>query len=181
MTAPLSFFDRLTEADLRRRRGVKWTQYPPDVLPMWIADQDFPPAPPIQRVLDEMVAIGDLGYPVRPWLNPLPALFAQRQTTRNGWSPDPARVRVFTDVLNALEASLLHHGSRGDGAIGAEHAWVAGFERKDAKTQRRKKQKGMARARLTALGIHDQCHEWQKRGRQSFRAFLRLCVFASLR
>jgi len=112
-----SFFDSLTEADLRRRRGVKWTQYPPDVLPMWIADQDFPPAPPIQRVLDEMVAIGDLGYPVRPWVNPLPALFSQRQAARHGWRPDPARVRVFTDVLNPLEASLLHYGARGDGAI----------------------------------------------------------------
>ena len=84
---------------------------------MWIADQDFPPAPPIQRVLDEMVAIGDLGYPVRPWLNPLPALFAERQAARHGWKPDPARVRVLTDVLQAMEASLLLHGSPGDGVI----------------------------------------------------------------
>jgi cystathionine beta-lyase len=107
----------LTEADLRRRRGVKWTQYPPEVLPMWIADQDFAPAPPIQRVLDEMVRVGDLGYPVRPWLNPLPALFAERQLSRHGWSPDPARVRVLTDVLQAMEAALLLYGSPGDGVI----------------------------------------------------------------
>ncbi|HEX2466245.1 MAG TPA: aminotransferase class I/II-fold pyridoxal phosphate-dependent enzyme, partial [Thermoanaerobaculia bacterium] len=84
---------------------------------MWIADQDFPPAPPIQRVLDEMVRVGDLGYPVRPWLNPLPALFAERQAARHGWTPDPSRVRVLTDVLQAMEASLLLHGSPGDGVI----------------------------------------------------------------
>jgi cystathionine beta-lyase len=117
LPAPFSFFDSLTEADLRRRRGVKWTQYPPEVLPVWIADQDFAPAPPIQRVLDEMVRVGDLGYPVRPWLNPLPALFAERQRTRHGWAPDPARVRVLTDVLQAMEAALLLHGSPGDGVI----------------------------------------------------------------
>jgi cystathionine beta-lyase len=112
-----SEFDGLTVADLRRRRGVKWTQYPPDVLPAWIADLDFAPAPPIRRVLDEMVAIGDLGYPVRPWLNPLPELFAERQAARFGWRPDPGRVRVMTDVLQALEAVVLHHGARGDGVV----------------------------------------------------------------
>jgi cystathionine beta-lyase len=112
-----SSFDALTVADLRRRRGVKWTQYPPDVLPAWIADLDFAPAPPIRRVLDEMVALGDLGYAVRPWLNPLPALFAERQAKRHGWRPDPARVRVLDDVLQAMEAALLHYGSPGDGVI----------------------------------------------------------------
>jgi cystathionine beta-lyase len=110
-------FDVLDVADLRRRRGVKWTQYPPDVLPAWIADLDFAPAPPIRRVLEEMVAIGDLGYPVRPWLNPLPGLFAERQATRYGWRPDPSRVRVMTDVLQGLEAAVLHHGARGDGVL----------------------------------------------------------------
>ena len=84
---------------------------------MWIADQDFAPAPPIQRLLDEMVKVGDLGYPVRPWLNPLPGLFAERQAARHGWTPDPSRVRVLTDVLQAMEASLLLHGSPGDGVI----------------------------------------------------------------
>ena len=110
-------FDALTVDDLRRRRGVKWTQYPPDVLPAWIADLDFAPAPPIRRVLDEMVEIGDLGYPVRPWLNPLPELFAERQSARHGWRPDPARVRILTDVLQGLEAVVLHHGARGDGVV----------------------------------------------------------------
>ena len=113
----MSAFDDLTLHDLRRRRGVKWTQYPPDVLPAWIADLDFAPAPPIRRVLEEMVAIGDLGYPVRPWLNPLPELFAERQASRHGWRPDPARVRVMTDVLQGLEATVLHHGARGDGVV----------------------------------------------------------------
>ena len=117
MTPPLSIFDSLSEADLRRRRGVNWTQYPADVLPLWIADHDFPPAPPIARLLEEMVAIGDLGYPVRPWVNPLPRLFAERQGALFGWRPDPGRVRVLTDVLQSMEAALLHHGHPGDGVI----------------------------------------------------------------
>jgi hypothetical protein len=30
--------DRVTEAGLRRRRGARWAEYGPDVLPMWVAE-----------------------------------------------------------------------------------------------------------------------------------------------
>ena len=34
----------------RPSRGEKWTTYPDDVLPLWVADMDFPIAEPIRRV-----------------------------------------------------------------------------------------------------------------------------------
>jgi bifunctional pyridoxal-dependent enzyme with beta-cystathionase and maltose regulon repressor activities len=46
----------------------KWSQYPEDVLPMWVADMDFPVAEPIVRALKNR-----LEHPllrtrcVRPW------------------------------------------------------------------------------------------------------------------
>ena len=40
----------------------KWTWYPKEVLPMWIADMDFPAPPPILNALQKFVEHGDLGY-----------------------------------------------------------------------------------------------------------------------
>ena len=32
----------LTPDQLRARRTLKWTAYPADLLPMWVAEMDFP-------------------------------------------------------------------------------------------------------------------------------------------
>ncbi|MCC6569703.1 MAG: PatB family C-S lyase [Anaerolineales bacterium] len=48
-----------------RRKPIirgKWTSYPKDVLPMWVADADFRVAPQIQQALQEQVIHGVLGY-----------------------------------------------------------------------------------------------------------------------
>jgi cysteine-S-conjugate beta-lyase len=42
--------------------GNKWTLYPKDVLPMWIADMDFSAPPPVLEALHKFVEHGDLGY-----------------------------------------------------------------------------------------------------------------------
>ena len=51
--------------DLPPRTGsLKWGTYPEGVLPLWVADMDFPPAEAIQQALAER-ARGFLGYPPR--------------------------------------------------------------------------------------------------------------------
>jgi cysteine-S-conjugate beta-lyase len=40
----------------------KWTYYPKDVLPMWVADMDFPAPKPILDTLRKHVDHGVLGY-----------------------------------------------------------------------------------------------------------------------
>ena len=40
----------------------KWTLYPKDILPMWIADMDFSAPPPILNALHKFAEHGDLGY-----------------------------------------------------------------------------------------------------------------------
>ena len=54
-------FDRTPN---RRRPGVKnkWTWFPEDILPMWVADMDFAAPPPISEALKNYVEHGDLGY-----------------------------------------------------------------------------------------------------------------------
>ena len=58
-------FDRVPN---RRLRGVlnKWTSFPRDILPMWIADMDFAAPPPILKALHKLAEHGDLGYMLPP-------------------------------------------------------------------------------------------------------------------
>ena len=48
---------------LREKRGVKWQRPGPDLIPAWVADMDFPVAPPIRAAITGMLDRGDLGYP----------------------------------------------------------------------------------------------------------------------
>ncbi|MET7752123.1 MalY/PatB family protein [Micromonospora sp. NPDC005367] len=52
----------LTLDELRRRTSVKWRMYPPDVLPLWVAEQDTPLAPPVADALRRAIDLGDTGY-----------------------------------------------------------------------------------------------------------------------
>ncbi|MFJ8580085.1 MalY/PatB family protein [Micromonospora sp. NPDC093277] len=53
----------LTLDELRQRTSVKWRMHPPDVLPLWVAEQDVPLAPPVADALRRAVDLGDTGYP----------------------------------------------------------------------------------------------------------------------
>ncbi len=60
-----------------RKDSLKWGTYSEDVLPLWVADMDFPVAEPIQRALKER-AEGFLGYPPREGDRELKALLLER-------------------------------------------------------------------------------------------------------
>ena len=106
MRNPPVDLDALDLEALRRRRGEKWTVYPPDVLPAWVADMDFPVPEPIRRMLLRSVERSDLGYPLDPGETGLREAFADRMQARFGWSVDPARVDVLTDVVQAIYVGL---------------------------------------------------------------------------
>jgi cysteine-S-conjugate beta-lyase len=81
---------------LRHRTSTKWTEYPPDVLPLFVAEMDYPLAAPIKQALIELVERSDTGYlgadpPVR-------RAFARFAARRWGWSVDPDRVHPTADV-----------------------------------------------------------------------------------
>ncbi|MBB5135141.1 cystathionine beta-lyase [Thermocatellispora tengchongensis] len=109
--------DRLSEADARRRTGVKWAQPEDGVIPAWIADMDFPVAPAIVAAVRERAEL-DLGYPVwldRPQAGPLAEAFAERMERRHGWRPDPEHVRAYSDINQALQVLLHVMTEPGDG------------------------------------------------------------------
>jgi cysteine-S-conjugate beta-lyase len=83
-------------AELRRRRGAKWRTYPPDVLPLPVADMDFDLAPPIRAALVAALDNDDTGY-----CAPVPDLgnaFARFAKDRWDWAVDPDAVTATTDV-----------------------------------------------------------------------------------
>jgi cystathionine beta-lyase len=110
-------FDDLDVEELRRRRGEKWAQYPPDVLPAWVADMDFPVAEPIARHLAEAVRMHDVGYPVNPTPSALPTVFAKRAQERFGWHVEPKRVLVLSDVVQGIYIALETLTERGAGVV----------------------------------------------------------------
>lgn len=82
--------------ELRTHRSEKWRSFPGDVLPLPVAEMDFPVAAPIRKLLLEMIEHSDLGY-----LGPIPELgqaFAAFAKRRWGWSADATQVRVAADV-----------------------------------------------------------------------------------
>lgn len=60
-TENLPAYPTLSPAELRHPDSLKWTLYGEDVIPMWIADMDFPVAPAILSALRERLDHG-LGY-----------------------------------------------------------------------------------------------------------------------
>ena len=61
---------------LRTRSSVKWRAYPPDVLPLWVAEMDVRLAEPIAAALVGAVEAGDTGYPMGDEYGPALAEFA---------------------------------------------------------------------------------------------------------
>lgn len=83
-------------AELRQRTSAKWREYPEGVLPLFVAETDFPLAPAITAALERAVRTGDTGYVAsRTALAASYAAFAER---RFGWTPDPAGMRSTADV-----------------------------------------------------------------------------------
>ena len=95
---------------LRTRHSAKWRRFPDDVIPMHVAEMDYPVAEPIREFLGNLVATSDLGYlgPV-PEIAPAFTAFAER---RWGWTPDTSHARMAPDVGVATVEFLRAHGVR---------------------------------------------------------------------
>lgn len=99
----------MTEAEplpeLRRRTSEKWSAFPDDVLPMFVAEMDYPLAPAIRDALHEAVSRGDTGY-INPRDTGATGAFAAFAADRWGWRPSPERMGVTTDVSVVIVESL---------------------------------------------------------------------------
>lgn len=100
---------------LRERSSTKWRRYPDDVLPLFVAETDYPLAPAITSRLERAVALGDTGYtPPDPGIRSAFVGFAAR---RFGWTVDPAHVRSTGDVIMGVVEVLRRVIAPGDRVI----------------------------------------------------------------
>ena len=102
-------------AILRTRTSEKWTAHPADVLPLFVAEMDYPLAAPIITALVERVRASDTGYVGSPGpLAPAFVAFAQRKW---GWEIDPQRIHTTTDVSVAIVETLRLTIEPGDAVV----------------------------------------------------------------
>ncbi|MFV0434129.1 MAG: MalY/PatB family protein [Leucobacter sp.] len=98
-------FAALDPALLRTERtSLKWTRFPADVLPLFVAEMDFTVAPEIRRALIERVEASDIGYLDGP--GPLAPAFADFARDRWNWHVPHDHVFIATDVATGVVESL---------------------------------------------------------------------------
>ena len=98
-------FRKLDPAKLRSERtSIKWTRFPQDVLPLFVAEMDFAVAPEIRRALIERIEASDIGYLDGP--GPLAPAFAGFASERWGWDVPESFVHLATDVATGIVESL---------------------------------------------------------------------------
>ncbi len=138
-----------TAAELAARRSLKWREYPPDVLPVWVAEMDTRLAPPIRAALAAAVERGDTGYAYRTDLADAFSEFAAR---RYGWRPDPAHMILVSDVLQAITEALRLVTGPGDGVVLDTPAYPAFLDHLRA-IDRRVIEVPMAHGRIDLAGL----------------------------
>jgi len=109
--------DELDIDRLRLREGEKWTHYPADVLPSWVADMDFEIAEPIRLAVERRLSRSDCGYPVPAAASGLPEILCERVDRRFGWKISSHQVDLFNDVVQAIYFGLLALADDGEGVV----------------------------------------------------------------
>jgi cystathionine beta-lyase len=101
--------------DRRRTDSSKWKWYPPDVLPMWVADMDFRAPEPVLARLREMVEHGIFGYEFPPpeWFS----FVCERMEKLYGWAISPEMVITVPGVVSGFNVAAYAVCEPGDALL----------------------------------------------------------------
>lgn len=102
---------------VNRRGGdsKKYSLYPEDVIPMWIADTDFKSPQPIVEALVKRMQMGVYGY--TPTSERLKSAAARWQKLRFGWDVDPATVEYIPGVISGVISAVRAFSQPGDNIV----------------------------------------------------------------
>jgi cystathionine beta-lyase len=106
-------FDRVI--DRRRTNSNKWRKYPADVLPLWVADMDFPSPEPVLRAMRERVEHGVYGYGFED--PEFAEVFVERAQVRYGWKVSPEAVVLIPGVIPGFNVACRALTGPGDGLL----------------------------------------------------------------
>jgi cystathionine beta-lyase len=106
-------FDQVIER--RGSNSTKWEAYPPDILPLWVADMDFPAPAPILAALHARVDHGVFGYEAPP--RKLQEIVAQRMERLYGWAVTPEMVVLTPGVITGVNLAARTVCLAGEGVL----------------------------------------------------------------
>ena len=113
--APLQHnFDELI--DRRRFGSAKWSRYPEDVLPMWVADSDFKAPQPVLDAVRAWVEHGVLGYG-NGFDHALENAAVHWMRTRFAWEAHPDWVAFSPGVSATLAVAVAAFTAPGEGVL----------------------------------------------------------------
>ena len=97
------------DIDTLRTRGTrKWTVYGDDVIPMFIAESDFPTAPAVKDAIAQACEREMFGYTPAPHAHRLGEAVSDFYAARYGWRPEPARIFPVADVVRGVLLAIQH-------------------------------------------------------------------------
>jgi len=103
---------------VRERKGsdsAKWKKYGDAVLPLWVADMDFPSAEPILRALHQRLDHGFLGY-----TRPTPELcntIQERLKRLYDWKIRDEELFFLPGLVTGLNLSFQAYAGLGEGVL----------------------------------------------------------------
>lgn len=104
----------------KNTRSYKWDQCDslfgsPDILPLWVADMDFPSPPAVQEILVRRAALGAYGYAIRTdsYLNSIVNWFGRR----HGWQIDKSWITDSPSVVTTLSLAIEQFTKPGDAVV----------------------------------------------------------------
>ena len=104
-----------TIIDRRSTNSIKWNKYPEDVLPLWVADMDFPAPPPVLEALRKAVEHGIFGYESPS--NALMETVCQRMDALYGWHIEPEMVVATPGIVSGFNAAARAVCAPGEGIL----------------------------------------------------------------
>lgn len=118
-------FDSPTPEWLRARGTGRWKDVDQDVIPLWVAEMDFPVAPPVQAAIQDVVTKQAYGYPRNNGLKEAWAAWAGRH---EGLDVDPDKVALLPDVLTGVRLAIRTYSPEGSPVVLPTPAYMPFWE-----------------------------------------------------
>ena len=107
--------------DRRPTDSIKWNKYEADVIPLWVADMDFPVAEPVLQALRGRIEHGIFGYPdVHPKPNAvsdLQQVLVDRMQRLYNWQVAPNELLLLPGVIVGLNLTCHTLATPGGGVL----------------------------------------------------------------
>ncbi len=107
-------YDSLALDTLHTRTNAKWARYGSDILPLWVAEMDFPLATPIKDAIAAQTDCDNLGYTLSPGLPQLLPALRTRLSSRYDLKIEDEHVMQLSGTVQGLYLAAMALAGPGD-------------------------------------------------------------------